>query len=96
VLCCPLILFRIWQVDQFEAEAKALEEKVRAACMVEEQNKKEQRRLIEVVTQAQIEMDGIKVSFGTCTAFTARFPLFIPGAQGALESSVSAPLVALG
>jgi hypothetical protein len=57
-----LILVHIWQVDQFEAEAKALEEKVRAARVVEEQNKKEQRRLIEVVTQAQIEMDGIKVS----------------------------------
>lgn len=75
VLCCPLILlilFHIGQVDQFEAEAKALEEKVRAARVVEEQNKKEQRRLIEVVTQAQIEMDGIKVSFGICTAFTLR------------------------
>jgi hypothetical protein len=35
-----LILFRIWQVDQFEAEAKALEEKVDPLALLTEQCEK--------------------------------------------------------
>lgn len=54
--------YLILQVDDLEAEAKTLEDRVRGVGRVEENNRKEQIRLIELVTQAQIEMDGIQVS----------------------------------
>lgn len=57
-------MFANSQVDVLEAEAKALEGNVRGVGRVEEKDQREQIRLIELVTQAQIEMDGIKVRLG--------------------------------
>ncbi|GAQ78151.1 hypothetical protein KFL_000080570 [Klebsormidium nitens] len=49
------------KVDGLEAEAKTLVESVRRVGRVEEDVSKKQITLIELVTQAQIEMDGIQV-----------------------------------